>query len=107
MQGVRIGLYYMLLLCLAALTVVTLVRVVGIVMVIAMLTIPAAVASLFSRNLWQMMILSILLCALFTSTGIGLSYTYDLPSGPTIILITGAVYLTLAVAGGILRIVKQ
>ena len=93
LRGIRTEFYYMLLLCLTSLTVVLLVRIVGIVMVIAMLTLPAAVAGNFSRGLWQMMGLAILFCMFFVATGLGFSYTRNLPSGPTIIVIAGITYL--------------
>ncbi|HCC53819.1 MAG TPA: hypothetical protein DEQ20_02680 [Desulfobulbaceae bacterium] len=93
LRGVRTDLYYLLLLCLTALTVVLLVRVVGIVMVIALLTLPAAVASNFAKGLWQMMVLATLFCIAFIGSGLALSYSFDLPSGPTIIVIAGLVYL--------------
>ena len=60
LRGVRVKFYYLLLLCLTALTVVLLVRVVGIVLVIALLTLPAAVAGHFARKLWQMMAVAVL-----------------------------------------------
>lgn len=94
LRGVRTDLYYLLLLCLTALTVVLLLRVVGIVMVIALLTLPAAVAGSFARSLGQMMVLSTLFCLVFISTGLAVSYNADLPSGPTIIIIAGTAYLT-------------
>jgi zinc transport system permease protein len=97
LRGVRVKRYYLLLLCLTALTVVLLIRVVGIVLVIAMLTLPAAVAGHFSRQLWQMMILAVLCCMLFTVTGLGVSYHYDLPTGPVIIVLAAAAYLAVAV----------
>ncbi len=97
LRGVPVGLYYILLLCLTALTVVLLVTVVGIVMVIALLTLPAAVAGLFSRRIWQMMLLAVLFCAAFTTLGLGLSYSWDLPTGPTIIALGGLVYLLVMV----------
>jgi zinc transport system permease protein len=97
LRGVRVRVYYLLLLCLTALTVVLLVRVVGIVMVIALLTLPAAVASHFSRHLWQMMILAVLICAALVAAGLGFSYAHDLPSGPVIIVFAAAVYLVAAV----------
>ena len=103
LRGVRVEVYYLLLLGLTALTVVLLVTVVGIVMVIALLTLPAAVAGQFSRRLWQMMGLSVVFCLVFTSTGLGVSYMYDLPSGPTIILFAGAVYLVVVIAGRLRR----
>jgi zinc transport system permease protein len=77
------------------LTVVLLVRIVGIVLVIALLTIPPAIAGFYARRLWQMMLYSVLLCAVFTWTGLGISYSLSLSSGPTIIVLSGIVYLVL------------
>ncbi|MEN6449412.1 MAG: metal ABC transporter permease [Thermoguttaceae bacterium] len=96
LRGVKVKLYYLLLLCLTALTVVLLVRVVGIVLVIALLTLPAAVAGHFARRLWQMMLVAIGCSMLFVTTGLCLSFPYNLPSGPVIILIAGATYLGVA-----------
>jgi len=93
LRGIRTELFYMLLLCLTALTVVLLVRVVGIVMVIALLTLPAAVASIFSKSLLQMMGLATVFCMLSIAAGLAYSYTNNLPSGPTIILVAGCMYL--------------
>ena len=101
LRGVPVGLFYLLLICLISLTVVLMVTVVGIVMVIALLTLPAAVAGLYSRVLWKMMIVSSLLCMAFTSFGLGFSYVYDLPTGSNIILVAGSVYI-LAVMGNLL-----
>ncbi|MBU0992067.1 MAG: metal ABC transporter permease [Proteobacteria bacterium] len=92
LRGIHAGAFYILLLCLTALTVVLLVRIVGIIMVIALLTIPAAVAGQFSRRLWQMMILSTFLCIFFSWTGLIISYSNNLSSGPTIIMVAAAVY---------------
>jgi zinc transport system permease protein len=78
--------------------VVLLVRIVGIVMVVALLTLPAAIAGHFARVLWQMMLASSLLCAVFISSGLALSYTYDLPSGPVIIVMAGSAYLAVLLA---------
>ncbi|NQU06191.1 MAG: metal ABC transporter permease [Calditrichaeota bacterium] len=102
LRGINVEFCYTLLLCLTALTIVLLVRVVGIVLVIALLTLPPAVAGHFSRRLWQMMILSVLFCMVFTSTGLAVSYTLDLPSGPTIIVIAGLVYITIVILKGFL-----
>ena len=93
LRGVHVEFYYLLLLCLTALTVVLLVTVVGIVMVIALLTLPVAVAGHFAKRLWQMMALSAIFTALLTSFGLFISYGPDLPAGATTILLAGAVYL--------------
>lgn len=93
LRGVNAEAFYLLLLCMTALTVVLLVTVVGLVMVIALLTLPIAIASRFSRSLWQVMGISALIIAAITFIGLGVSYDADLPAGATIILLTGAVYL--------------
>ena len=103
LRGVRVEVYYLLLLCMTALTVVLLVNVVGIVMVIALLTLPAAVAGQFSRRMWQMMALAVLFCMAFTGVGLGFSYAYELPSGATIILLGGGVYLLVIVGHYLVR----
>ncbi len=93
LRGVPVKRYYLLLLCLTAVTVVLLVRVVGIVLVIALLTLPAAVAGHFARRLWQMMALAVVCCAAFVLAGLALSYPANLPAGPVIILVAGTAYL--------------
>jgi len=93
LRGIRTHWLYLLLLCLVAMTIVLLVRVVGIVMVIALLTLPAAIAGNFARNILQMMVLATLLCSIFIVVGLGASYSLDLPSGPVLILLAAAAYL--------------
>lgn len=96
LRGISVEFYYLMLLCLAALTVVLLSMVVGIVLVIALLTLPAAVAGHFCRQLWSMMFVSVVLSALLSTGGLALSYTTDLPSGATIVVLCGAAYLITA-----------
>ena len=93
LRGVNVELFSLLLLCITALTVVLLVTVVGLVMVIALLTLPVAAAGRFGRSLWQVMALSSVLAALLTVGGLAISYAADLPSGATIVVLAGAVYL--------------
>jgi len=94
-RGLNVEFYYLLLLCLTALTVVLLTTVVGIVMVIALLTIPVAVAGEFSKSLRQMMVLSALFTVLFTTAGLALSYSPNLPAGATIIVLAGICYIAI------------
>lgn len=102
LRGIRVEFFYLLLLCLTALTVVLLISVVGIVLVIALLTLPAAVASHFSKTLWQMMGLATLCSVLFTTFGLALSYAPNLPAGATIIVLAGGAYLAVSL-GAVLR----
>ena len=92
-RGVRSQWVYLLLLQMTALSVVLLVSLVGIVLVIALLTLPPAIASLRARSLWQMVLGSILLSALFLVAGLVLSFAWDVPTGPIVILIGVSVYL--------------
>lgn len=103
LRGVRVEVFYLLLLCLAALTVVVLSSVVGIILVIALLTLPVAIAGHFCRTLWQIMIVATLLSAAFTTAGLALSYTPNLPAGPTIIVLAGATYLLVTAGRAVLR----
>ena len=98
-RGVRVAWFYMMLLILVAFTVVTLIYVVGIVLVIALLTLPVAIAGRFARKLWHMMVVSAVLSALITSTGLALSYGPDLPVGATTILLAGVAYLIVHLFG--------
>jgi zinc transport system permease protein len=61
--------------------------------------VPVAIAGHFTSTLRGMMVASSLLCVLFTTSGLAISYGPDLPAGATTIALAGAVYLTvLAVA---------
>ena len=93
LRGVNVELFYILLLCIIALTVVLLMRIVGLILVIALLILPAASAALFSRSLTQMMWLAVLFSMAVTVTGLVLSYGPNLPSGSTIVIVAGVIYL--------------
>lgn len=92
-RGVRAERIYLLLLLLTALTVVTLVSLVGIVLVIALLTLPPAIASLKAKSLGQMLLCSVALTACFVFFGLAFSFSFNFPTGPSIILLAAAVYL--------------
>lgn len=93
LRGVPVEAYYLLLLCLTALTVVVLSQVVGIVLVIALLTLPTAVAGHFARKLWHMMVIAVILTAILNFTGLAASYAPGWPTGATTIMLAGALYL--------------
>lgn len=103
LRGLNVEMYYILLLCLTALTVVLLVSVVGIVMVIALLTLPVAIAGYFCRTLWQLMMAAVLLSALFTTAGLAVSYAPQLPAGATTIVLLGASYVLVLVVAQFAR----
>jgi zinc transport system permease protein len=91
-RGLPVEAYYILLLCIIALTVVLTISVVGIIMVIALLTLPVAISSRFFNQLWKIMISSVILGSIFTSGGLIFSYGPDLPSGALTIVLAGLTY---------------
>jgi zinc transport system permease protein len=101
LQGIGVVSTYLLLLCLIALTVVILIQVVGIILVIALLTLPAATARFYARSLGQMMVLASLLGAVFTTSGLIVSYEPNLPAGATIIVVAGVAYLLATAVRGL------
>jgi len=93
LRGVHVEFYYLLLLCLTALTVVVLVTVVGLVLVIALLTLPVAIAGQFVSRMWQIMVAATLISGLLTTAGLAVSYQPELPTGATTITLAGLAYL--------------
>ncbi|GLI35421.1 metal ABC transporter permease [Desulforhabdus amnigena] len=91
-MGVPVRFLYFILLTMMALTVVMTIRVVGLILVIALLTIPPYISEKYSQSLGMMMFLSILLSSLFTFIGLWLSYSFNLTSGATIIMVAAAFF---------------
>ena len=92
-RNVPVAQIYLLLMGMIALAVAMMMQVVGLILVIALLAMPAAVTSQFVKDLKAMMGLGIICSLLFVTVGLGLSYTLNLTSGVTIILVSAIVYL--------------
>lgn len=92
LQQLPVQKLYLFLLVLVAISVVILMQVVGVVLVMTMLTLPPAIANLFTSRLSRMMILSVLLSALFSLFGTFLAFHLDWPVGATIALVAGVSY---------------
>ena len=98
LRGLPATFYFQLLLVMTAVTVVTMVQVVGMLLVVAMLTLPAAAAGRLTHRLFSMAMLAMLLCFLFSWSGIVVSVLLNFSSGPTVIAVAAAGYfLVLAV----------
>jgi zinc transport system permease protein len=92
-RNLPVDFLYLILITMIGLAVVMLMRVVGLIMIIALLTVPAAIGSLFLKKMSHIMWLATGLSLLFTTGGLLLSYFFNLTSGATIILVAGAGYL--------------
>jgi len=88
-----------LLLGVLALTAVVTLQVVGVILVVAMLIIPGATASLLTRRFGRMLVLAPIISALCSITGIYLSYWLDAASGGMVVLVQGAVFAVVLLAG--------
>jgi zinc transport system permease protein len=92
-RGVNVKVLYILMIVMLAVGIVMVIQVVGLILVIALLTIPPYIAEKFSKSLFQMMVVSTVLNALFTVCGLWLSYEFNLTSGASIILVAGVGFL--------------
>jgi zinc transport system permease protein len=90
--GIPVKTLYFVLLGLIALSVVMLIRVVGLILVIALISIPPYIAEKYTKSLGKMMFLSSLLGMFFAITGLWLSYSFNLTSGATIIMVAGLAF---------------
>ena len=95
LRGVKNNLIYLVMLAMTAVTIVLLINLVGIMLVIALLTLPAAAAGCCTSRLKNMMIVAGVFNAFFVIAGLVISSLLSLPSGPTIVVISGIVYVVL------------
>jgi zinc transport system permease protein len=91
-RGVPIHALYFALIGMLAVSIVLIIRIVGLILVIALLTIPPFMVEKYAKSLFQMMMGSSLLGAVFTICGLWLSYAFDLTSGASIILVAGIAF---------------
>ncbi len=92
-RGLKSSIIYIVMLIMIALTIVVLMKVVGLILVIAFLSFPSATASIFSSKIPKIMLLSFVFSFVFSLTGLGVSYSYNLPTGAAITLVAGFVYI--------------
>lgn len=101
--GIKTTFLEYLLLVLVAMTVVVLIRLVGIILVLALLTAPAALASVLTSNLKRRMVYSVLLGMVFCLAGLWLSYTFNFSSGAMIVVLS---VVSCLIAYGLRALVK-
>jgi zinc transport system permease protein len=88
LSGINVKFFYTLILILSALTVVIAIKVVGLILVIALLSIPVYIAQRLSSSLFSMMLISGLIASVFTTIGLWFSYSFNITSGASIILVS-------------------
>ena len=91
--GLPVNLLDLGLMMLIGLTIVASLKAVGVVLVLSLLITPAATAYLLVTRLHQVMLLGVAIGVISSITGMYLSYFYNLPSGPAIVLVTSAIFV--------------
>jgi zinc transport system permease protein len=79
------------------------IRLLGIILVTALIVIPPAAARSVSRNLRQQIVFSVIFGLVGSIAGTLVSYQFEVPCGPTIVLSCAAIFVTCLFAGGIRR----
>ena len=91
--GLPVNLLDLGLMMLIGLTIVASLKAVGVVLVLSLLITPAATAYLLVNRLHQVMLVGVGIGILSSVAGMYLSYFYNLPSGPAIVLVTSGLFV--------------
>jgi manganese/iron transport system permease protein len=91
--GLPIELIHFGFMAATTLTIIVSMQAVGVILVISLLVGPSLTAYLVVKELHQMMILGAIIGVVASITGIYLSYYYNLPSGPSIVLVSSSLFL--------------
>ncbi|UKO97491.1 metal ABC transporter permease [Nostoc sp. UHCC 0870] len=81
------------LMLLISLTIVASMKAVGVILVLSLLITPGATAYLLVKRLHEVMILGAVIGVISSISGMYLSYFYNLPSGPAIVLVVSGLFL--------------
>lgn len=92
-EGIHVERYRLVLMLMIALTVALSIKLVGLLLVTSMLILPAATARYYVRSPAQMAIVAIVLSILSVLGGLTGSFVWDTPSGPSIVLMAGSLFI--------------
>lgn len=92
-QKIRVSLYETLFLCLLALGVALCIKFFGILLLTALMIIPASIARQHTSSPLMMLVSSIFWGICSVVVGLGLSYSYDLPTSPAIVVSSAGILL--------------
>ncbi len=92
-QKINISVINYFMLALIALVIVVNIRVAGIILIISLLTIPQNTAMIFTKDFKKIMLLSILLGFVCSVTGLYVSFSLNIPTGPAIVFSEAVFFL--------------
>lgn len=86
-RGINVKLYRQILILLLSLVIIAALQAVGVILVTAMLVIPPASSRLITKRFKPMIYLSMFFAVIASIIGLYVSYVFDFPSGPSIVII--------------------
>jgi zinc/manganese transport system permease protein len=95
----RGGIYHGLFLVLVVLNMVSGFQALGTLMAVGLMMLPATAARFWARQVWSLICLATATAFVAGYVGLVLSYQFNLPSGPAIVLVAGGFYLFSLIAG--------
>ncbi|WP_067791855.1 metal ABC transporter permease [Actinomadura formosensis] len=87
----------------AAVTVVISMRAIGLLLVSALMVVPVAAAQQLTRGFWGTMLTAMGIGVLSAVSGLAGSFEYDLPPGPSIVLLALAAFVAAVTGGSVVR----
>lgn len=91
--GLPVNILDFSLMILIGMTIVASLKAVGVILVLSLLITPAATAYLLVTRLHQMMLLGVGFGVISSISGMYISYFYNLPSGPAIVLVATSLFI--------------
>lgn len=87
------GIYHILFMMMVVLNMVEGYRALGTLMASGLLLMPAVVSQFWVKRISSMLFLATMIASISSVIGLWISYTFNVPSGPSIVLLIGATYL--------------
>jgi zinc/manganese transport system permease protein len=87
------SIYHIIFMMLVVLNMIAAFQALGTLMALGMMMLPAIAARFWGREVWSLCVIAFLLALVSSYVGLLVSYHYQLPSGPSIILVAGMIYL--------------
>jgi zinc transport system permease protein len=93
LSGINVTAMNVILYIMVAVTCVLMASLIGIIMIIALITIPPAIANMFSNDLKEMMISSAVISLCLTVLALLMSIATDIPPGATVAVVLGIAFI--------------
>ena len=93
LMGVKAGFYHAIFMGLVVINLVAACQAMGTLMALGIVMLPAIAARLLTSQVWTAVLTSVFIASISGYFGLVVSYQFNWPSGPTIILFCGIVYL--------------